>query len=89
MNKLKAVARSMSFSSKSSNSRNNRHEKDKIEPVVGFQVTLLDAASNATSGKSFSIFYFLVQSSKMEIFQQFHNWMFNLLAPGIYLQISD
>lgn len=53
MNKLKAVARSVSFSTKSSSSaRNNRHEKDKIEPVVGFQVTLYDAANVATDGET-------------------------------------
>lgn len=51
MNKLKAVARSVSFSSKPSNaSKNNRFEKDKLEPVVGFQVTLCDAAAENTSG---------------------------------------
>jgi hypothetical protein len=52
MNKLKAVARSVSFSSKPSNtSKNNRIEQDKLEPVVGFQVTLCDAAAENTSGK--------------------------------------
>lgn len=52
MNKLKAVARSVSFSTKSSNStKNNRQEKDKLEPVVGFQLTLYDAANDNTSGK--------------------------------------
>lgn len=53
MNKLKAVARSVSFSTKSSNAaKNNRHEKDKIEPVVGFHVTLYDAANVATDGET-------------------------------------
>lgn len=52
MNKLKAVARSVSFTTKSnSTTKHNRHEKDKLEPVVGFQITLLDAANNATLGK--------------------------------------
>lgn len=52
MNKLKAVARSVSFSSKPSNaSKINRNEKDKLEPVVGFQITLCDAAADSTSGK--------------------------------------
>lgn len=52
MNKLKAVARSVSFSTKSSNSsKNNRKEKDKIEPVVGFQLTLYDAANENTYGE--------------------------------------
>lgn len=50
MNKLKAVARAVSFSSKSNNSsKNNRLEK--LEPSVGFQLTLHDAASDATFGK--------------------------------------
>lgn len=50
MNKLKAVARAVSFSSKSDNSsKNNRLEK--LEPSVGFQLTLHDAASDATFGK--------------------------------------
>lgn len=54
MNKLKAVARSVSFSTKSSSStKNNRNEKDKLEPVVGFQLTLHDAANDNTSGESF------------------------------------
>lgn len=53
MNKLKAVARSVSFSTKSSSAgKNNRHEKDKIEPVVGFHVTLYDAANGATNGET-------------------------------------
>jgi hypothetical protein len=52
MNKLKAVARSVSFNSKpASASKNNRYEKDKLEPVVGFQVTLCDAAAENTSGE--------------------------------------
>lgn len=55
MNKLKAVARSVSFSSKSSNStKNNRLEKDKLEPVVGFQLTLYDAANDSTCGKAYA-----------------------------------
>lgn len=54
MNKLKAVARSVSFTPRSSNStKNNRLEKSEIEPVVGFYLTLLDAANESTSGKAF------------------------------------
>lgn len=57
MNKLKAVARSVSFSSKSLNStKTNRQEKDKLEPVVGFQLTLYDAANDNTSGMIFFSF---------------------------------
>ncbi|CRK98403.1 CLUMA_CG011762, isoform A [Clunio marinus] len=49
MNKLKAVARSVSFSTKSSTTNKyNRTEKDKLEPVVGFQLTLHDAANDNT-----------------------------------------
>lgn len=56
MNKLKAVARSVSFTTKSSTSnRNNRLEKDKLEPTVGFQLTLLDAANDNTSGRAHEI----------------------------------
>lgn len=56
MNKLKAVVRSVSFTTKSSNSTyNNRFEKEKLEPVVGFQLTLLDAANDNTSGKVLKI----------------------------------
>jgi hypothetical protein len=54
MNKLKAVARSVSFNTSSkpaSSSKYNRNEKDKLEPTVGFQVTLCDAAAENTSGK--------------------------------------
>ena len=51
MNKLKAVARSVSFSTKPASSKNNRSEKEKLEPVVGFSVTLCDAAAENTSGK--------------------------------------
>lgn len=58
MNKLKAIGRSVSFStSKSSSTKNNRQEKDKLEPVVGFRLTLHDAANDNTCGK-------LVLSSK-------------------------
>jgi hypothetical protein len=54
MNKLKSVARSVSFSTKSSNSSSrNRCEKEKLEPVVGFELTLHDAANGTTNGKSF------------------------------------
>lgn len=52
MNKLKSVARSVSFTTKSSNSTKNNRQ-DKLEPVVGFQLTLLDAANENTSGKAF------------------------------------
>lgn len=53
MNKLKAVARSVSFSSNKP-TKNNSLDKDKLEPVVGFQLTLLDAANDNTSGKAFN-----------------------------------
>ena len=55
MNKLKAVARSVSFTTKPASSKNNRNEKEKLEPVVGFQVTLCDAATENTSGKDLKI----------------------------------
>ena len=62
MNKLKAVARSVSFTTKSSTStKNNRLEKDKLEPVVGFQLTLLDAANVSTHGK---VLYLLIVSDQ-------------------------
>lgn len=42
----------MSFSTKSSSfNKMNLHEREKIEPVVGFQLTLYDAANDNTYGK--------------------------------------
>lgn len=54
MNKLKAITRSVSFNHRSDNlvsSKNNRQEKDKIEPVVGFKLTLHESASDNTCGE--------------------------------------
>lgn len=52
MNKLKAITRSVSFNPRASSSnKNNCQEKDKTEPVVGFKITLYEAASNDTSGR--------------------------------------
>lgn len=52
MNKLKAITRSMSFNpSASTSNKNNRHEKDKMEAVVGFKLTLHESASDATCGE--------------------------------------
>lgn len=51
MNKLKAITRSVSFSSKNSSAtlnKNNRHEK--LEPIVGFKLTLYEAANETASG---------------------------------------
>jgi hypothetical protein len=35
------------------NNKNNRQEKDKTEPVVGFKLTLYDSANETTSGGKF------------------------------------
>lgn len=52
MNKLKAITRSVSFNPRAaSSSKNNCQEKDKQEAVVGFRLTLYDAASNTTCGE--------------------------------------
>lgn len=53
MNKLKAITRSVSFSTRTSSSvnKNSRHEKDKLEPVVGFRLTLHESATDNTNGK--------------------------------------
>ncbi|CAG9804657.1 unnamed protein product [Chironomus riparius] len=51
MNKLKAITRSVSFNQRSDGMhsiKHNRHEKDKVEPVVGFKVTLHESASDNT-----------------------------------------
>lgn len=51
MNKLKAITRSVSFNHRSdslSSSKINRNEKDKVEPVVGFKLTLYESASDNT-----------------------------------------
>jgi len=53
MNKLKAITRSVSFNPRSEGMKNNRHEKDKVEPVVGFKVTLYESASDNTCGEFF------------------------------------
>lgn len=51
MNKLKAITRSVSFKpSASTSNKNNRHEKDKIEAVVGFKLTLHESSSEAACG---------------------------------------
>ncbi|KAG5681020.1 hypothetical protein PVAND_010486 [Polypedilum vanderplanki] len=53
MNKLKAITRSVSFNSRpnstSSSNKNNGREKDKLEPTVGFKLTLYSSASDNTS----------------------------------------
>jgi hypothetical protein len=52
MNKLKAISRSVSFSSRSSNaSKNNGHEKDKLEPTVGFKLTLHESDTTCGGGE--------------------------------------
>lgn len=54
MNKLKAITRSVSFNHRSdglSSNKHSRNEKDKIEPVVGFKVTLYESASDNTCGE--------------------------------------
>jgi hypothetical protein len=50
MNRIKSVARSVSFStSRSTSSRKSgRFEREKLEPTVGFQMTLYDSAADGT-----------------------------------------
>lgn len=56
MNKLKAITRSVSFNpSTSTSNKNNRHEKDKMEAVVGFKLTLHESLNDAACG---TIFFF-------------------------------
>lgn len=51
MNKLKAITRSVSFKpSASTSNKNNRHEKDKTEAVVGFKLTLHESSNEAACG---------------------------------------
>lgn len=55
MNKLMAITRSVSFNQRSEGMKNNRHEKDKVEPVVGFKVTLYESATGSNTCGEFFI----------------------------------
>lgn len=74
MNKLKSVVRSVSFSTRpSSSSKTQRQEREKLEPVVGFQLTLYDAANDNTSGERLKRNPLQLKLTRQF---QFHNSMF-------------
>lgn len=69
MNKLKAITRSVSFKpSASTSNKNNRHEKDKTEAVVGFKLTLHESSSEAACG----------MEKYLKILCSFENFLMNL-----------
>lgn len=58
MKTLKAITRSVSFNQRSESMpsiKHNRHEKEKVEPVVGFKVTLYESAIDNTCGEFYSL----------------------------------
>lgn len=87
MNKLKSVVRSVSFSTRpSSSSKTQRQDREKLEPVVGFQLTLYDAANDNTSGERLKRNPLQLKVTKQF---QFHNSMFFWSAHVICHRILD